>query len=186
MGREKGGEEEEEGTSEDKRSLFIESDAKRTEPGVMFIQAKFRSPWFETPAGMGMGRKDVFPGGPLWPCMSPHPEALTLVLLHPIPFPGSWDGLASSRQWEELVMVEARWQGLRRQTAQSLGYTGPIPSPGQLLCLLLAQRPFSSQSTAEALLGLKSYFTPIGVLWTSLEEPCSPASSGLSAAVHDY
>ena len=85
MGREKGGEEEEEGTSEDKSSLFLESDAKRSEPGVMFIQAKFRSPSFETPAGMGMGRRNVLPGGPLWPCMSPHPKALILVLLPPSP-----------------------------------------------------------------------------------------------------
>lgn len=59
---------------------------------------------------------------------SPHSGAAA-----PIPCPGShqnsWDGLASSRQWEELVMVGARWQGLRTQTAQFLGSTGPTPSP---------------------------------------------------------
>lgn len=64
--------------------------------------------------------------------------------------------------------------GTEKTDSRSLWVTlEPIPSPGQLLCLLLAQRPFFTPKAQQRPSLIKSIFYPIGVLWTSLEEPCS-------------
>ena len=145
-GRRRGEKEEEEGTSEDRRSLCRESKPRglseglpsfRQSPGVLRKRPQQAWAW---------AWRGTFAGGPLWPlCVTPSwgpPSGAAVPTPCPAPPGTAGTGWLLPDNGKD-TKVGARRPGLRAQAAQPRGPSGPTPSPwSQLLCFFLAQRHF--------------------------------------------